>query len=92
MKNALFINSLQGGGAERVVISLARGMLKHKMPIELICIERKNSYELPEQLKIHYLTKKQLITNNFLKLLYIPILLHLIMLNNYSNGVLIPLV
>ena len=89
MKNALFINSLQGGGAERVVISLARGMLKHKKPIELICIERKNSYELPEQLKIHYLTKKQLIKNNFIKLLYIPILgfrlKKLLKKNDFSN-------
>ena len=39
MKQALFINSLDGGGAERVVISLLNGMMKRGVQIELICMK-----------------------------------------------------
>ena len=72
-KLAIFIYSLGSGGAERVVATLLP-MLNLKYEIHLILMNEKISYEIPDDIKIHFLDKSLPSENNILKFLKIPFL------------------
>ncbi len=54
-KAALLINSMSGGGAERVVTTILRRLHAQGHPVELICLERGRFYDLPERIPVSYL-------------------------------------
>ena len=57
---AIFIDSLGGGGAERVMINLAKGLADNGHQPYIFCLESRQDHELPENIpvKILYLDKK----------------------------------
>ena len=65
---AILINSLAGGGAEKVVLTLLKEFRSAGMPVQLILIEREQFYELPKGVKIHYLTEEEKIESSTKKL------------------------
>ena len=64
---ALLVNSLVGGGAERVVLTLLNEFRSQGIGVELILIEKEHFYDLPEDVQISYLTDKTSIKGNFSK-------------------------
>ncbi|MEM6631494.1 MAG: glycosyltransferase [Bacteroidota bacterium] len=64
---ALLVNSLVGGGAERVVLTLFNEFRTQGIEVELILIEKEQFYDLPEGIQISYLTEKKSIKGNFSK-------------------------
>lgn len=56
MKIAFLINSLSDGGAEKVLKTLIEALFNEGFDVELICIEKKNAYELDSRIKVSYLT------------------------------------
>lgn len=72
-KLAIFIYSLGSGGAERVVATLLP-MLNLKYEVHLILMSEKISYEIPNDIKIHYIDKSLPSENNILKFLKLPFL------------------
>lgn len=72
-KMALFIYSMGGGGAERVVSNLLN-FLASKYEIHLILQRNKIDYALPNSVKIHFIEDSQPFENGFIKLLKIPFL------------------
>lgn len=60
-KNVFFvINTLQGGGAERVLSTLAIDFHKRKVPVSIICLNYAESvYKLPDDLKVIYLVNRK---------------------------------
>jgi len=62
MKGKLFfvINTLQGGGAERVVSTLASYLQKRKYHISIICLNNaRSSYKLPKEIDVIYLVDRK---------------------------------
>lgn len=57
MTVALFINSLNDGGAEKVVIEIVNALKEEQVDIELICIEENYNYQPPKDIKTTYLSK-----------------------------------
>jgi glycosyltransferase involved in cell wall biosynthesis len=54
------INTLQGGGAERVLSTLALDFHKRNVPVNIICLNNAESvYNLPDDLKIIYLVNRK---------------------------------
>ncbi|WP_100657581.1 glycosyltransferase [Alteromonas flava] len=52
---ALFIDSLAGGGAEKVVITLANAFSQLGHRAEIICLQQRQEYAVPEHIPVHYL-------------------------------------
>lgn len=69
----IFIYSLGSGGAERVVATLS-SMLSVKFEVHIILMNDKISYDLPSDIKIHYLEKSSPNESGILKLLKLPFL------------------
>lgn len=54
------INTLQGGGAERVLSTLALDFHRHKVPVTIICLNyAQSAYKLPDDLKVIYLVNRK---------------------------------
>jgi len=53
---AILINSLAGGGAEKVVLTLVKEIGASGIDVQLILVEREQFYTLPPNVKVHYLT------------------------------------
>lgn len=64
---AILVNSLAGGGAEKVVLTLAKEIKSAGVPVQLIFLEREQFYDIPEGVKVHYLTDHDKIKNNAFK-------------------------
>jgi hypothetical protein len=56
-KVAIFIDSLAGGGAEKVVITLAQAMQSLGQHITLFVLDRKVQYDIPDGISVIYLQK-----------------------------------
>jgi len=69
---AFFINSLAGGGAERILSTMLYE-LKDSFKITLILIENDISYEIPQDIQIIYLYDKK-INSSILKFIHIGLL------------------
>lgn len=72
-KLSVFIYSMAGGGAERVVSNLL-GELAKKYEIHLILMNERIYYEIPKQVKIHFIEKSAPFENGVKKLLKLPFL------------------
>ena len=73
MKIAFIINSLAGGGAERVVSTLSNYLVEHGYKITIILLEKNEvQYKLNNKIKIIVL-KTSKITKGMGKLLFIPL-------------------
>lgn len=68
---SILINSLAGGGAEKVVLTLVKELRRAGVGVELILIERERFYDLPKGVEVHYLTRYKAIKNPLLKFLYV---------------------
>ncbi len=73
-KIAFLINSLVDGGAEKVVKTLIEKLYYENIAIELICLEKNNSYQIDKNIKITYLSNSNGNENGLLKLLKLPLL------------------
>lgn len=52
----LLVNSLARGGAEKIVLYIAKGLAENNQDVTIICLVRQNDYPIPEGLKINYLS------------------------------------
>ena len=68
---AILVNSLAGGGAERVALTLLEELKKKGLEILLICIEKEQSYEVPEGTQVLYLTDFQKLHNPVIKMFWV---------------------
>ena len=67
------MNSLGGGGAERVGLTLLNEFKEKGLSVLLICIDREKKYPEPEDVEVIYLTKYEKITNPLVKVLWVLI-------------------
>lgn len=70
-KLSLFIYSMAGGGAERVVSNLLVKLVE-KYEVHLILMNDTIAYEIPKNVKIHYIEKSKPFENGILKFLKLP--------------------
>ncbi|MEM6966042.1 MAG: glycosyltransferase [Bacteroidota bacterium] len=68
---AILINNMTSGGAEKVVVTLLNEFKKHREPMHLICVGKDQFYEIPEGVKVHYLTDFDDLPTNFTKVYYL---------------------
>lgn len=67
MKVSLLINSLAGGGAEKVALTLLKELRDAGAEVDLLLIDREQFYDLPAGIQVTYLTKYEKLNNPFLK-------------------------
>jgi N-acetylgalactosamine-N,N'-diacetylbacillosaminyl-diphospho-undecaprenol 4-alpha-N-acetylgalactosaminyltransferase len=72
--NAILINSLADGGAEKVVLTVIDALIKRGHQIKLICLEKNQFYEIPEGLQVLYLSNSKGDENGVRKLFQLPVL------------------
>jgi len=72
-KIAFVINSLAGGGAEKVVSILTSQLAQKGVKADLICLEKNNFYTQDKNINITYLSNFKGNENALLKFLYLPI-------------------
>ena len=87
-KAVLLINSFSDGGAEKVVKLLSEKLFED-CSIEVVCLEKKNTYVLDKKIRITYLSNSNH-QRSFIKFLIIPFLsykLYRYILNNDINVV-----
>jgi len=73
-KIAFLINSLSGGGAEKVLALLINEFRKNNVDFKVICIEQNISYDIKRDIDICFLTSSNGKSNGLIKLLQIPFL------------------
>ena len=69
-----FIQNMSGGGAERVVANLCQEFIERGVTVNLICIEKKEQYQLPNQVNRFYLLNRTLIFARYSKYFLLPLL------------------
>ncbi|MBU3024409.1 glycosyltransferase [Zobellia galactanivorans] len=74
MTIALFIYSLAGGGAERVVSYLLPYLKSKGHNVHLVLMNNTVSYDIPEDIPVHYIEKSQANENGLFKLIKLPYL------------------
>lgn len=74
MKVSLFIHSLAGGGAERVVSQLVTYLQQKNVNVYLVLMSDIFAYDIPEDINITYLEKTQLDESGLIKLIKLPLL------------------
>ena len=74
MKITIFINSLAGGGAERVVSHLLTYFYSKGIKIQLVLMEDIVSYQLPPDIQITILRKNKRKESNYKKFFELPLL------------------
>lgn len=72
-KMAFLINSMSGGGAEKLVLTLLERLQTDGVSIELICLEKNDVYNVNESIKITYLTDWNNVSGTK-KLIFLPFL------------------
>jgi len=68
------INSLENGGAEKVILTLCKELAKTEKNLKLICLEENRFYEIPQNIEIIFLSDSKGKNSNIKKLLFIPLL------------------
>ena len=68
---AILINNMTSGGAEKVVVTLLNEFKKTGEPMHLICVGTDQFYDIPEGVKVHYLTNLADLPTNFTKVYYL---------------------
>ena len=74
MNVAIFIYSLSNGGAERVVSYLLPYLQKKGHKVHLILMSTTISYEIPEEITVHYIGKAKANESGFYKFIKLPFL------------------
>ncbi len=74
MNIAIFIYSISGGGAERVVSYLLPYLRDQNHTVHLVVMNTNMSYSLPKDIPIHYLEKSRSNENGILKFIKLPFL------------------
>ena len=74
MRIAIFIYSMSGGGAERVVSYLLPFLQKKGHQVDLVLMNSGMSYEIPKDIKVHYIENSRYNENGVLKLIKLPFL------------------
>ena len=74
MKLVIFIYSMSGGGAERVVSYLLRSLRDRNIDVHLVLMNETIKYDIPKEVPIHYLEKSRAVENGILKIIKIPML------------------
>lgn len=74
MKIAVFIYSLGGGGAERVVSQLLQNLKKQNIDVILVLMNKTIVYEIPKDTVIHYLENSSPFELGVFKFLKLPLL------------------
>lgn len=74
MNIAIFIYSMSGGGAERVVSYLLPYLKKQNHSVHLILMNTTMSYTLPDDIPLHYLEKSKAHESGIFKFLKLPFL------------------
>ncbi|MGP1993429.1 glycosyltransferase [Zobellia laminariae] len=74
MTIALFIYSLAGGGAERVVSYLLPYLKSKGHNVHLVLMNETISYDIPDDIPVHYIEKSQANENGIFKLIKLPYL------------------
>jgi N-acetylgalactosamine-N,N'-diacetylbacillosaminyl-diphospho-undecaprenol 4-alpha-N-acetylgalactosaminyltransferase len=72
--NAILINSLADGGAEKVALTVLESLVKRGHHIKLICLEKNQYYEIPNGVEVIYLSNATGYENGLIKLLNLPVL------------------
>ncbi|SKB26438.1 glycosyltransferase [Malaciobacter marinus] len=73
-KIAFIINSLAGGGAEKLVKTLLEQFHNDGWYVELICLEKDDIYSVDKNIKVTYLTEWDKSVSGIKKLLFLPVL------------------
>ncbi|MFW6295647.1 MAG: glycosyltransferase [Halothece sp.] len=62
-KVAIFLSDLDGGGAERVMLNLARGLIQDNIDVDLILVRKEGPYleQIPSKINVIDLQKKSLL-------------------------------
>jgi len=76
MNLGIFIYSMAGGGAERVVSYLLPYLQDQGHQVHLILMNSTISYEIPDDIQIHFLEKSRGNENGIFKFLKLPLLAH----------------
>ena len=71
-KTAIFITSLAGGGAERVVSHIVQSMMKKNIPFVLFLMSKSISYTIPKGTPVVFLDNSSLKESGYTKLFKIP--------------------
>ncbi|WP_276166274.1 glycosyltransferase [Zobellia alginiliquefaciens] len=74
MNVTLFIYSMAGGGAERVVSYLLPYLKEQGFSVHLVLMNDTISYDIPKDINIHYLERSKGDENGIIKLLKLPFL------------------
>lgn len=74
MRLGIFIYSLAGGGAERVVSYLLSYCITKNIKVYLICMNTVVKYEIPNGVEVHFLEKSNPDESGFIKAVKIPLL------------------
>ncbi len=74
MTIAIFIYSMSGGGAERVVSYLLPYLKNHGHIVHLVLMNSMIAYDIPENIPVHYLEKSRPFESGIFKLLKLPFL------------------
>ncbi|ETR65471.1 MAG: hypothetical protein OMM_14197 [Candidatus Magnetoglobus multicellularis str. Araruama] len=72
--NAILINSLADGGAEKVALTVLESLVKRGHHIKLLCLEKNQYYEIPNGVEVIYLSNATGHENGLIKLLKLPVL------------------
>lgn len=73
-KIVFMINSLSGGGAEKLVKTLLKKLQTNGWSVELICLEKDDVYSVDKNIKVTYLTDWDKSVSGVKKLIFLPIL------------------
>lgn len=71
---AIFMYSMAGGGAERVVSYLLPFLKNHGVDLVLVLMNKTIQYDLPKDIRIAYLEKSKANEHGILKILKLPVL------------------
>ncbi len=66
------INALGKGGAERVLLTLAKWFIDEEFDVTIICLTENNKYQLPVNINMIYLSKMNNSASSLVNMLYIP--------------------
>lgn len=72
--NAILINSLADGGAEKIALTVIEELVKRGHQIKLICLEKNHYYHIPKGVDVLYLSNATGNENGLLKVLNLPLL------------------
>jgi glycosyltransferase involved in cell wall biosynthesis len=63
-KIAIFLTSLEGGGAERVMLNLARGFTERGLAVDLVLVQRRGEYigQIPAGVRLVDLARRRLLS------------------------------